>query len=73
MSVTDFKRGYSVRLGSGQASTQFDSLQVISRYIIFFLNTFIFGRPNKNDFQIILQIYIYFYFITVIFYFSFYA
>jgi len=46
MSVKDFKRGYSVRLGSGQP--EFDSLEVLSRYIFIFI--FLFRRPNKNDF-----------------------
>ena len=55
MSVKDLKRGYSVRLGSGQP--EFDSLQVLSGYIFFYI--FIIGGPKKNYFQIILDTFIF--------------
>ncbi len=61
MSKSELKRGYSVRFGSGQP--EFDSLQFLLRHIFFFGNIFFIGRPNINDFKLILELYIYFYFI----------
>jgi len=47
MSVKDLKRGYSVRLGSGQP--EFDSLQVLSGYIFFI--SLLLVVPKKITFK----------------------